>query len=128
MARVRQFKYALHPTARQERLAHRLVDAQCGLYNGALAHRRETYRLATARGIAPPRVGYLEQCRGLTEVLKDDPGLAGFGVVVSRGTLRRVDRAFSAFFRRVAAGQKPGYPRFKSDRRFDSVSYEDRSG
>jgi putative transposase len=125
VARVRQFRYALYPTARQERLAHRLVDAQCGLYNGAVTHRRETYRLAVLRGATPPRVGYCDQCRGLTDVLKDDAELAAFGVTVSRGTLRRVDRAFAAFFRRVGAGQKPGYPRFKSYRRFDSVSYED---
>jgi putative transposase len=48
--------------------------------------------------------------------------------VVCRGTLRRVERAFAAFFRRARAGEAPGYPRFRSVRRFDSVSYEDRSG
>ncbi|HVM65224.1 MAG TPA: transposase [Acidimicrobiales bacterium] len=128
MPRVRQFQYALYPNARQERLMHRLLDGECQLYNGALSHRREVYRLARARGVPPPRTGYVEQCRELTGVLRDDPALAAFGVTVSRGTLRRVDRAFGAFFRRVAAGQKPGYPRFRSVRRFDSVSYEDRSG
>jgi putative transposase len=73
-------------------------------------------------------MGYTQQCRELTEVLKDEPELASYGVVVSRGTLRRVDRAFAAFFRRVAGGQRPGFPRFKPVRRFDSVSYEDRAG
>ena len=27
--------------------------------------------------------------------------------------MRRLDRAFRAFFRRVKAGETPGYPRFK---------------
>ena len=128
MARVRQFRFALRLTAGQERAVHRLVDAQCELYNAALQERRETYRLARARALVPPRVGYVHQCRQLTAILAERPELAAYGTTVCRGTLRRVGRAFSAFFRRLSAGGRPGYPRFRSVRRFDSVSYEDRSG
>jgi putative transposase len=42
---------------------------------------------------------------------------------VLQEVLRRVDRAFGAFFRRVAAGQTPGYPRFRSVGRYDSLTY-----
>ena len=45
-----------------------------------------------------------------------------------RGTLKRLDRAFCAFYRRCRAGQTPGFPRFKSSRRFDSVQWEDTAG
>lgn len=38
-------------------------------------------------------------------------------------TLRRLDLAFTAFFRRVKAGETPGYPRFKGRDRFDSVTF-----
>jgi putative transposase len=48
-----------------------------------------------------------------------------FGVTPARGTLLRLDRAFCGFFRRVAHGQTPGYPRFRAARRFDSVEYPD---
>lgn len=34
----------------------------------------------------------------------------------------RLSKAFDAFFRRVKAGEKPGYPRFKSASRFDSFT------
>jgi len=37
--------------------------------------------------------------------------------------LRRLDKAFAAFFRRLKAGDKPGFPRFKSRRRFKSLEY-----
>jgi len=47
---------------------------------------------------------------------------------VARGTLTRLDRAFSAFYRRVAGGQRPGFPRFKARGRFDCASYEDTAG
>jgi putative transposase len=47
---------------------------------------------------------------------------------VSRGTLKRLDRAFGAFYRRCRAGQAAGFPRFKSIQRWDSVQWEDRYG
>jgi putative transposase len=37
--------------------------------------------------------------------------------------LRRVDRTFQAFFRRITAGKKAGYPRFKPQSRFHSYTY-----
>ena len=54
--------------------------------------------------------------------------MLGFGVTVARGTLLRLDRAFQAFFRRVKAGETPGFPRFRSWRRFDSVEWPDVTG
>jgi len=48
--------------------------------------------------------------------------------VVCRGTLKRLDRAFSAFCRRCQEGGKPGYPRFRSKARFDSLQWEDGTG
>ena len=40
-------------------------------------------------------------------------------------TLRRLDKAFAAFFRRVKAGQRAGYPRFKSFGRYTSFTFKD---
>ena len=56
------------------------------------------------------------------------PDVVAFGVTVCRGTLTRLDRAFAGFFARVRAGQTPGYPRFRSRSRFDSVEYPDTHG
>src|SRR6266513_4270291 len=41
-----------------------------------------------------------------------------------RDPIRRLDRAFAAFFRRVKAGVKPGHPRFRSVRRYDSLTWD----
>ncbi|WP_246089901.1 hypothetical protein [Nonomuraea deserti] len=38
-----------------------------------------------------------------------------------QATLRRLDKAFSAFFKRVRVGRAPGFPRFKGHGRFDTV-------
>jgi len=40
----------------------------------------------------------------------------------------RLDRAFAAFYRRCRAGEAPGFPRFRSSRRWDSLQWEDASG
>jgi putative transposase len=44
---------------------------------------------------------------------------------VARGTLVRLDEAFAHFFRRVRQGKKPGFPRFKSSARWNSVQWGD---
>ena len=41
-----------------------------------------------------------------------------------RDPLRRLERAFAAFFRRVKANEKPGYPRFHTRRRYDSLTWD----
>jgi len=35
-----------------------------------------------------------------------------------------LERAYQAFFRRVKVGEKPGYPRFRSKRRYDSLTWD----
>ena len=42
---------------------------------------------------------------------------------VQQDVLKRLDKAFDAFFRRVKNGQTPGYPRFKSGDRYDRITY-----
>ena len=47
---------------------------------------------------------------------------------VLQDVLRRLDRAFAGFFRRVKAGGAPGYPRFKDGLRYDSFTYPQAAG
>ena len=64
-------------------------------------------------------ISLYDQTKSLTQIRAEDPG--GWGaldVQVGRGVLHRLDRARNAFFRRVKAGETPGYPRFKSGRRW----------
>jgi putative transposase len=42
--------------------------------------------------------------------------------------LRRLDRAFQEFFRRVKSGQRAGVPRFKSDKRWNSLQAQHGNG
>ena len=107
----------LDPTVKQRQSLDRLLVEQCRLYNAALEERRGAWRWERRS------VTRYEQYRTLTGLADQEPALMEFGVTVARGTLLRLDRAFEAFFRRVKAGQTPGFPRFRSRRRFDSVEW-----
>ena len=93
------------------------------LYNAALQERRDAWKCAGKS------VSYFDQCRSLVAVRSDSPEWTALDAQLGRGVLRRVDRAFTDFFRRVKRGQKPGYPRFRSRRRYTCLEVaEPRSG
>ena len=71
-------------------------------------------------------VTLFDQMKGLTSQRKDDPeGLGSVAVKAERGMLVRLDRAFKAFFRRCKAGEKPGFPRFRSLARMETIDIVD---
>ncbi|MEU8108079.1 transposase [Nonomuraea muscovyensis] len=118
MAVRRSFKFLLRPTRKQVvALTACLADHQ-QLYNAALEHRRTAYRKA---GVT---VRYGEQSAELKHIRADDPGGQGrWSFSSQQATLRRLDKAFGAFFARVKAGLVPGFPRFKGRGRFDTVEW-----
>ncbi|MBE1559982.1 RNA-guided endonuclease InsQ/TnpB family protein [Nonomuraea africana] len=100
-----------------------MLDDHRGLYNAALQERREAYRRA---GVS---IRYGEQSAQLKEIrAADAQGQGRWSFTSQQQTLRRLNRAFEAFFRRVKAGQKPGYPRFKGRGWFDTVTFVEGDG
>ena len=51
------------------------------------------------------------------------PSFCALNFSSAQATLRRLDKAFNAFFRRVKAGEYRGYPRFKGEDRFRTVEF-----
>ena len=69
-----------------------------------------------------PPVNLYSQYRELTAIRKADPdGWGSLDIGISRGVLKRLDLARNAFYRRVKAGEKPGYPRFKAFHRWKCI-------
>lgn len=122
MPLCRTYRYRLYPTAKQTQALERTLRHQCELYNAALEERRGAWSWERRS------VSYVDQTRTLTGLRAVRPEVLECGVTVCRGTLTRLDRAFRAFYRRCKAGEAPGYPRFRSHARFDSLQWEDRSG
>jgi putative transposase len=111
---IRTYRYPLEPTRSQEETFAAWLHACQQLYNAALEHRRDAWR--------KQRVGinlYQQQLE-LTMLRAADPAWANVPVWIARSALKRLDRAFQGFFRRVKTGQTSGYPRFRSSERYDS--------
>ena len=67
-------------------------------------------------------VSYYDQANQLKAIRAiGDLGVANFSAC--QDVLRRVDKTFAAFFRRLNAGEKAGYPRFRSRFRYDSLTW-----
>lgn len=119
----RRYRYRIYPTAAQAAALNEQLGAACDLYNAALEHRRWMYR---SYGVS---VTKYDQYRELTDVRAETGALpAGMAAWAQRSALDRLDKAFAAFFRRLSAGESPGYPRFRSRRRYDSLTWPANGG
>ena len=113
----RAYVFRLRPTARQHVALAACVESHRELYNAALQERRDAWSHSNTR------VNYGDQSAQLTEIRAARPDQAVWSFSSQQATLRRLNKAFAGFFRRVKAGQTPGYPRFKGAARFDSVEW-----
>ncbi len=120
----RAYKFLLRPTSRQTSALAACLEDHRQLYNAALEHRRTAYRMA---GVT---VRYGGQSAELKDIRAFDPQEQGrWSFSSQQATLRRLDKAMAAFFRRVKNGGTPGYPRFKGRGWFDTVTWpSDRDG
>jgi putative transposase len=115
----RSFQYRLRPTRKQEVVLDGWLHLTRELYNAALQERRDAWR---KQGASITRV---DQEKQLAEIRQIRPEFQQVPIVVLRGTLRRLDRGFQAFFRRCKAGEKPGFPRFKGGSWWKSILLDD---
>jgi len=111
--------FLLRPTAGQDAGLRAMLADHCSLYNGALQERRDAYR-----HVSHTTIRYGDQSAQLKDIRAFDTERQGrWSFSSQQATLRRLDKAFAAFFRRVKAGQTPGYPRFKGIGHFDTVTF-----
>src|SRR5262245_39344348 len=111
------FKYRLYPSKAQETKLERTLDLCRELYNAAITERRGAYQ------IAHKTLNYYDQAKQLPEIKEIRPELNDVHSQVLQEVLKRVDLAFTAFFRRLQNGDKPGYPRFKGIDRYESFTF-----
>lgn len=115
---LKALQYRLYPTRQQCAALVAQLHGHRLLYNAALAQRKETYE-TTKKGVS-----YSNQAVALLPTLRQaHDTVARCNYSSLQQTLRRLDKAFTAFFRRVKAGEKPGYPRFKAVDRFNTINY-----
>ncbi|WP_031406172.1 RNA-guided endonuclease TnpB family protein [Thiomonas sp. FB-Cd] len=118
----RKVTLKLYPNAAQMARLEAWTRLHCELYNAALEERIDAWRKAGKS------ISYFDQQNVLPQIKADRPEFIALGSHALQQTLRRLDLAFQSFFRRVKAGQTPGFPRFKSAKRFSGFAYPDPAG
>ncbi len=87
------------------------------LYNASVQERRDAY---TINRIS---ISYQAQQNQLPDIKVTNPEYKNIHSQVLQNVLKRCERAFDGFFRRIKARQTAGFPRFKGQNRYDSFCY-----
>jgi transposase len=109
--------YRLYPSPSQQRGLATTLETCRHWYNRCLAERKDAYE-QEARTL-----GKYEQLRQVKTYKATNPYATPVHSHVLQMVVSDLDKAFHAFFRRVKAGEKPGYPRFKGRNRFNTVEF-----
>ena len=115
---LKTYKYWLYPTKKQTEKLDWTLETCRILYNSCLVDRNCHYE-ETGKGLSR-----LKQQKILTKDKKNIEYLKSIHSQVLQDVLFRVEKAYKNFFRRLKdKSGKAGYPRFKNQGRYDSITY-----
>ena len=115
---LKTYKYRIEPTKAQQHLLDIMLEQCCWLYNEVLATRKQIWEEHQQS------VTLYDTEKWLPRWKQERPALKLVHSQVVQDVCKRVNLAFQACFRRVKAGENPGYPRFKPYGRYDSITYK----
>src|SRR5689334_8292768 len=113
------YKYKLTPTADQERYLARVLGLCRYLYNTALEQRITAWQRVRVS------ISRFQQEAELKDIRAAMPEYMAIHSNVLQDVLARLDKTYQAFFRRVKAGEKAGFPRYQGRDRYHSFTYKE---
>src|SRR5262245_45879631 len=113
------YQYKLKTTPDQEQVLEETLWRCRTLYNTALEQR------ITAWTRSRTSVTHYQQAAELKEIRAEFPEYAAIHSHVLQDVLARLEKTYQAFFRRLASGEKPGFPRFQGRNRYHSFTYKE---
>ncbi len=115
----RKATYALYESPKKAASLLMQLHSHKNLWNAALEERIDAWRKFRKS------ISYEDQCKSLTQIRAEMPEeWANVNCSSQQITLRRLDKAFKAFYARCAKGQTPGFPRFKSIDRMSGFGFK----
>ncbi len=111
------FKYKLNPTAQQERELGCVLGLCRHLYNTALEQRITAWQRCRVS------LSQYQQAAELKDIRAAMPEYAAIHSHVLQDVLARLEKTYQAFFRRMMAGEKAGFPRYQARTRWHSFTY-----
>lgn len=109
----------MYPNRHQEASLDLTLETCRNLYNEALAAKKEAWEDDRTD------LAYNEMSRQVLANRCHNPYLSSVYAHSLQDVLRRLDKSFKAFYRRVKNGEEPGYPRFKGKGWYKSFTYPD---
>jgi putative transposase len=116
---LKTFCYRLYPSTAQRVRLESVLETARRFYNDCLGERKAVYETEGRT------VRKIEQLRRVKVHKANNPYAAAVHSHVLQVVVSDLDKAFAAFFRRLKAGEAPGYPRFKSRNRFRSFGFKE---
>jgi putative transposase len=114
---LKAYKFRIYPTKSQKTAMERTLDLCRWTYNQTLAYRKNAWEKESRSASKYETHNLLPPWKAEKPELKD------VYAQTLQNVQERVDLALKAFFRRVRAGEKPGYPRFRGKGWYDSFTY-----
>jgi putative transposase len=111
--------YRLYPSKSQQRGLDQMLETCRRWHNRCLAERKDAYEQKQRT------IGKYEQLRQVKTYKASNPYAGPVHSHVLQTVVQDLDQAFQAFFRRVKAGEQPGYPRFKGHHRCKSLGFKE---
>ncbi|MDX6394540.1 MAG: putative transposase, partial [Streptosporangiaceae bacterium] len=113
------FVFRLYPSKSQRARLQAVRETCRHFYNTLLRQRTDAYELHDIS------ITKTEQLRTVKVEKGTSPYAADIHSHILQNVVADLDKAFQAFFRRVKAGENPGYPRFKGRDRFRGFGFKE---
>ena len=118
---VKSFKYRLRSTKKQEQILLTHIDECRILYNQLLCARIQAWKNENKS------LSQYDQTKTIPLLKQQHSAFKQVYSQVLQQVSQRVDLAFKGFFRRLKGksktGEKAGFPRYKNEHRYDSITY-----
>src|SRR5262249_6706742 len=114
------YQEQLKPTPTQERQLEAILWRGRTRYQVALEQRLTGWR--RGQGVCASRLQHEAELKAIRAAFPEDAALPS---QVLHDVLVRLDKTSQAFFRRLAAGEKAGFPRYQGRTRWHSFTYKE---
>lgn len=116
---LKTYKYRLYPRPAQEKNLLKILACTRNFYNMCVSERKWAYELEGRSVFKKEQLSQVKQYKSTF------PQASQVHSHVLQVAAEDVDKAFQAFFRRVKAGEKAGYPRYKGRNWFNSFGFKE---
>lgn len=114
---MKTYKYKLYPSSKTKKILEKQFEDCRYVYNTCISIRKTTYEQTKQS------LNYYYFAKQISSWKQTYPELKEIHSQVFQDVLKRVDKTYQSFFRRIKSGDTPGYPRFKNINRYDSITY-----